>query len=225
MRSSLKAVVGALALTTVAASTSSCATYSDKTEAARNALRQGNYETSVKELNRILKVRKADDLPDKWKKNFELVVPERASILQAMGMYELSARDFGVAEKKLEFLDLARDTAGNIGKWVYSDSATKYETTPTEKLSLNAINMVNYLARGDLDGAKVEVKRFTTMRNYFADYDPEHEHGAFGSYLAGFVHEKLGNADTALRYYDEALMERDFGSLVAPIKRLLEAQV
>lgn len=220
MRSSLKAVVGAVALTTVAASTSSCATYSDKTEAARDALRRGNYETSVKELNRILKVRKPDDLPDKWKKNYELVVLERASILQAMGMYELSARDFGVAEKKLEFLDLARDTAGNIGKWVYSDSATKYKTTPTEKLSLNAINMVNYLARGDLNGAKVEAKRFTTMRNYFADYDPEHEHGAFGSYLAGFVHEKLGNADTALRYYDEALSERDFGSLVAPIQRL-----
>ncbi|MBL4687806.1 MAG: hypothetical protein JKY37_24665, partial [Nannocystaceae bacterium] len=218
-RSKLASAVRVLAWFSLA-STVSCATYSDKTELARDALRGGNYEGSVKHFNKVLKVRSAEALPDKWKKNFELVVLERAMVLQAMGLYELSARDFGVAEKKLEFLDLARDGAGKIGKYIYSDSATKYKTTPTEKLSINALNMVNYLARGDLSGAKVEAKRFTTMRNYFADYDPEHEHGAFGSYLAGFVYERLGRADTALRYYEEALQERDFGSLAQPIARL-----
>lgn len=215
-------LAGAFALAMGTTSTS-CATYSDKTDAARGALRSGNYEGSIKQFNKILKVRSAETLPDKWKKNFELVVLERAMVLQALGQFELSARDFGVAERRLEFLDLARDGAGKLGKYIYSDSATKYKTTPTEKLSLNALNMVNYLARGDLSGAKVEVKRFTTMRNYFADYDPEHEHGAFGSYLAGFVHERLGNADTALRYYDEALQERDFGSLAQPIARLAKS--
>lgn len=198
----------------------SCATYSDKTEAARSALRRGDYDGSIKQLNGILKVRKADDLPAKWKKNFALVVLERAMVLQAKGDYELSARDFSAAEKELEFLDIQRDGAGKVGKYIYSDSATVYKTSPTEKLSLNAINMLNYLARGDLSGAKVEARRFTTMRDYFRDYDPEHEHGAFGSYLAGFVYEREGNADEALRYYDEALQERDFGSLAAPIRRL-----
>jgi hypothetical protein len=103
---------------------------------------------------------------------------------------------------------------------VFSDAATFYRTTPTEKLSLNAINLINYLARGDLDGARVEAKRFSIMRQYLIDYDPEHAHGAFGSYLAGFVAERQGNADEALRYYDEALQERELPSLGEAVVRL-----
>ena len=143
-------------------------------------------------------------------------------VLQAMQDYEGSATNFIAADKELELLDIARDGAGKLGKYIYSDSATKYKTSPVEKLSLNAMNMVNYLTRGDLSGAKVEAKRFTVMRNYLRDYKPDSAYGAFGSYLAGFVHERMGNADEALRYYDEALQERDFGSLAVPIGRLAE---
>ena len=201
---------------------SGCATYSDRTLAARESLRAGDLDGSVEQFNKVLKVNSAEKLPDKWKKNFELVVLERATVLQALRAYDLSARDFQVADKQLELLDIARDGAGKIGKYIYSDSATKYKSSPTEKLSLNAMNMVNYLARGDLDGAKVEAKRFTVIRNYIRDYDPEHEHGAFGSYLAGFLYERLGNYDGALRYYEEALQERDFASLREVIPRLAE---
>ena len=210
-------VAGVLAL---GAGSIACATYSDKTQAARAALQVGNYSGSVKQFNKILKVKDGSDMPSDWKKNFALVVLERAMVLQAMGEYEASAKNFIAADKELEFLDLARDGAGKLGKYIYSDSATKYKTSPAEKLSLNAMNMLNFLVRGDLSGAKVEAKRFTTMRNYLRDYEPEAEHGAYGSYLAGFVHERLGNADEALRYYDEALQERDFGSLRQPIERL-----
>jgi hypothetical protein len=202
------------------AASSGCATYSDKTEAARAALERGDYPGSIKQWNKILDVRDADEMPAEWKKEHALVVLERGMVLQAMQQYESSAKSLSAAEKQLEFLDIARDGAGKLGKYVYSDSATKYKTSPTEKLSLNAVNMVNYMVQGDLSGAKVEAKRFTVMRTYLRDYDPEHEHGAFGSYLAGFVHERLGNADEALRYYDEALQERDFGSLAEPIGRL-----
>lgn len=211
------AVTAALGLSVAA---SACATYSDKTEAARASLLRGDYPGSLKQWNQLLDVRDADEFPEEWKKEHALVVLERAMVLQAMQQYESSAKSFGAADKQLELLDIARDGAGKLGKYVYSDSATKYKTSPTEKLSLNAINLVNYLVAGDLSGAKVEARRFTVMRTYLRDYDPEHEHGAFGSYLAGFVHERLGNADEALRYYDEALQERDFGSLTEPIARL-----
>ena len=197
-----------------------CATYSDRTDAARDAVQRGDVAGGIGQLNRFLKVRKAEDLPSRWTKDYELVVLERATMLQAAGDYDLSARDFEVADKQLELLDIARDGAGKLGKYIYSDSATKYKTSPTEKLALNAMNLCNYLARGDLDGAKIEAKRFTVMRNYLRDYDPEHQHGAFGSYLAGFVYERLGQADEALRYYDEALQEREFSSLRGPIERL-----
>ena len=214
--------VRALALATLVlgAGATSCATYSDKTEEARRALRRADYGSSISRWNDILKVRSAEKLPDRWKKNYGLVILERGTVLQAARDYELSSRDFQVADKELELLDIARDGAGKLGKYIYSDDATKFKASPTEKLSLNAMNMCNYLARGDLNGAKVEAKRFTVMRKYLSDYDPEHEHGAFGSYLAGFVFEKLGEPDTALRYYEEALQERDLGSLREPIRRL-----
>lgn len=191
----------------------SCATYSERTDDARRALRRGDYAGSVAQWNKVLKVRKATEIPTRLKKNWELVILERATVLQAMGEWEASAENFEFADKQLELLDIAKDTAGNIGKYIYSDSATKYKTSPTEKLALNAMNLVNYLVRGDLSGAKVEAKRFTVMRNYLRDYDPENEHGAFGSYLAGYVQERQGNYDEALRYYDEALLEREFRTL------------
>lgn len=206
----------------VASFAGGCATYADHTRGARSALDRGDLAGGVKEYNRVLKVKKPEDLPKDWKKDKPLALLERGTVLQGMGNYETSARDLSVADKQLEFLDIARDTAGNIGKYVYSDSATKFKTSPTEKLSLNAVNMINFLARGDLEGAKVEAKRFTVMRKYFREWDPEHEHGAFGSYLAGFVFERLGNAEEALRYYDESLQERDFASLRAPIGRLAQ---
>ena len=191
----------------------SCATYSERTDDARRSLRRGDYAGSLSQWNKVLKVRDATEIPHKLKKNWELVILERATVLQAMGEWEASAENFEFADKQLELLDIAKDTAGNIGKYIYSDSATKYKTSPTEKLSLNAMNLVNYLVRGDLSGAKVEAKRFTVMRSYLRDYDPENEHGAFGSYLAGYVQERRGNYDEALRYYDEALLERDFRTL------------
>ncbi|HWB81352.1 MAG TPA: hypothetical protein VG755_40595 [Nannocystaceae bacterium] len=215
MKLPLRSTIAAIALAVIG-----CATYSDRTEAARDAMQRGDVAGGVKELNKFLKVRKSEELPNKWKKDFELVILERATMLQALGLYELSARDYEVADKQLELLDIARDGAGKLGKYIYSDSATKYKTSPTEKLSINAMNMCNYLARGDLDGAKIEAKRFTVMRKYLSDYDPEHGHGAFGSYLAGFVYEQLGDANEALRYYDEALQDQELASLRGPIEKL-----
>ncbi|MCA9691151.1 MAG: hypothetical protein KC636_16220, partial [Myxococcales bacterium] len=115
---------------------SSCATYTDKTEAARAAVEVGNLGGGVKEINRYLKVRKSDDLPTKWKKDTALAVLERATILHAMGELELSKRDFQVADEQLVLLDVAGDTAGQIGKYIFSDDATKYKAPPSEKLAL-----------------------------------------------------------------------------------------
>jgi tetratricopeptide (TPR) repeat protein len=197
----------------------SCATYSDRTEAARDAINRGDIPGGIEEFNKYMKVSDSESLPKKMKKNYELVILERGTALQAIGEYELSARDFQFADKQLELLDLS-SKADKIGQYIYSDSAAKFRMSPTEKLSLNAMNMCNYLARGDLNGAKIEAKRFTVMRKYFSDYDPEHEHGAYGSYMAGFVYERLGNYNEALRYYDEALQEREFSSLRAVIPEL-----
>ncbi|WAS92684.1 hypothetical protein [Nannocystis punicea] len=208
-----------------------CATYSDRTRDARGAAQRGDLPAAEKQVNKLLGTRSSKDMPTKWKKDTALALLERGMILHASGAWKLSARDLSVAEKQLELLDIARDGAGQLGKYVFSDSATKYKAPPSEKLVLNAYNLLNYLLQGDLSGARVEAKRFTVMHEYLTSYDRQgrpqgeggdvaHPHGAFGSWLAGFVFERLGEHESALRYYDEALQARPFASLVGPVQRL-----
>ena len=195
-----------------------CATYSEKTQRARDAAQAGNLGASEKVLNKFLGVKSSADLPGEWKKETIVALLERAMVLHGKGDWKLSARDLVVADKQLVLLDIARD-AGQVGKWIFSDSAGKYHAPPSEKLALNAFNMLNYLLAGDLSGARVEAKRFTVTREYLGQQDQD-AHGAFGSYVAGFVFERLGETDTALRYYDEALQQQAFPSLRAPVARL-----
>lgn len=207
-------------LALVLATAAGCATYSDYTRAARERLSRGDFAGGEAELNRMLGVESSRELPTEWGSETALAILERATVLQAMRDYATSARDFQVADKELELLDLANDDAGTLGKYLFSDDATRYRASPTEKLLLNALNMVNYLARGDLQGAAVEARRFTVMRKYLQDYFPGTSHGAFGAYLAGFVFEKRGEWDVALRYYDEVLAEAQAPSLAEPIRRV-----
>lgn len=210
----------ALGLTMVLSLGTGCATYSDRTRHARESAQRGDLPRAERELNKLLGTRTSKDLPSDWKKDTALALLERGMVLHARRAYKLSARDLSAAEKQLELLDIARDGAGQLGKYVFSDSATKYKAPPSEKLVLNAFNLLNYLLQGDLSGARVEAKRFTTMHDYIAGYDATHPHGAFGSYLAGFVFERLGEHEQALRYYDEALQARPFASLAGPVRRL-----
>ena len=197
-----------------------CATYSERTQLARDAAQAGDVGGSEKVLNKFLGTKSSGELPAKWKKETIVALLERAMVLHAKGDWKLSARDLVAADKQLVLLDIARD-AGQVGKWIFSDSAGKYHAPPSEKLVLNALNMLNYLIEGDLSGARVEAKRFTITREYLGQLDAgAAAHGAFGSYIAGFVFERLGETDTALRYYDEALQEQPFPSLRAPIARL-----
>ena len=203
------------------AATLGCATYSDLTVATRAAVDRGDYDEGVAQLNDFLGVESADEVPTEFEGDRALAILERGTLLQAQGSFSASARDLGIADQEIEYLDISSDVPGEIGKYIYSDSATLFRATPTEKLSLNGVNLLNYLAQDDLTGAAVEARRFTVMRNYLLEYDPEHAHGAFGSYLAGLVFERLGEYDRAFRYYDEALQERHLETLRGPIERLL----
>jgi hypothetical protein len=145
---------------------------------------------------------------------------ERGMLHQARGDHDGSRKDFEVADKELEILDFTNSIATDIARYLYSDSSSPYKISPVERLSLNAINILNYLAIGDLRGARVEAKRFTVMRKFMKDLDPDHAHAAIGSYLSGFVHEHLGEGSAAMRHYDEALEEGQFESLVEPVARL-----
>ncbi len=200
---------------------SGCAGHSKKTELARTALDANQPEKARELLNKALDVKSAKELPTKEKKGSAVLVLDRSMVSAQLEDYELSSQDLQYADKAVEMLDLSRTKVDDIGRYLFSDDVGPYRGSPYEKVMINTMNMVNYLARHDLNGAKIEARRLSIMQKYLRDSkSPAEAANAVGAYLAGFTFERDGRADIALRYYDETLEYGEFQSLVEPIVRL-----
>lgn len=200
-----------------------CAGYSDRTLEARNALDAGRPKQALELFNEELEVDSAEQLPADLAGDASLLLLSRSMVLQELARYELSSRDLETCDKLIELLDFSRSAVDDIGKYLFSDDVGPYKAPPYEKLMINTVNMVNYLARADLNGARIEARRLAVMQKYLEDNeDPARALVGAGSYLAGFVNEKSGRPQEALRYYDEALRYGDYATLHEPIRRLAE---
>jgi tetratricopeptide (TPR) repeat protein len=198
-----------------------CAGHADKTMAARSALDHGDPNGALKALNEVLEVKSEKDLPEQVAGDNALFLLDRAMVLQELDHYPLSSRDLEVSDKQIEVLDLSANAAADIGRYIFSDDTGPYKAPAYEKLMINTMNMMNYLARSDLNGARVEARRLAVMQKFTHDKgDAAQSLLGPGSYLAGFVFEKSGKPEDALRYYDEALAYGQYQSLAEPIRRL-----
>ena len=195
--------------------------FAARTLEARHALDEHRPNDALALLNEELGVDNADQLPAKTGGDAALLLLDRAMVLQQLDRYELSSRDLQTADKQIELLDFSRSTSDDLGRYMFSDDVGEYRAPAYEKLMINTVNIGNYLVRGDLNGARVESRRLAVMQKYLADHESQ---GAsltgLGSYLAGFTFEKSGEAQEALRYYDQALQYGMYPSLVEPVRRL-----
>lgn len=207
------------AITCIVMFNGGCATYIEEIAPLHRNVDQHRYGNALALANHMLGVDSSDNLPATWNEPRPLLVLERAVLLQATERYADSARDFQAADAQLEWLDLTHDPLGTIGRFLYSDAAPVYHTTPVEKLHLNAFNMLNYLARGDLRGAAVEARRYTVMQQHLAALD-EAPDSPMAAYLSGFVFEQLDDPNRAMRYYEDALGNASPALLEQPIRRL-----
>jgi uncharacterized protein len=193
-----------------------------RTEQARSALDKGAPDQALRLYNEELRVKSEKDFPSPLQKDDALLVLDRSLIQQQLSQFELSSRDLEFADKQIQLLDFGKTAMEDIGKYMFSDDTGGYRAPPYEKLLINTMNMVNYLARHDLSGAKVEARRLAIMQKYFRDNKtPGAGMLAPGSYIAGFVFEQAGRPDIAIRYYDEALSQTLFSSLEEPVARLV----
>jgi hypothetical protein len=219
-RSSRRSVWLAAVLAAVAG-VAGCATYTDKLASASLAASGGNFEGAITATNGLLGVASSDQLPARLAGDKPLLLLDRGTLQQATGRFEASQRDLSAAEQKLELLDLSTNAVAALGSYLYSDSAKTYKTPPAERLSLNAVNLLNYLTRGDLSGAAIEARRFQVMREFLASTGasapgPDRR----GAYRSGCGCDPRGDGDRALRYYDEVLAQGGSPTLAAPVRRL-----
>jgi hypothetical protein len=209
---------------------SGCAGHSARTEGARTALDQGRPKEALRLLNEELDVDSPDKVPEKTSGDNALLLLDRAMVLQSIASkseapapreYGWSSRDLEIADKQVEVLDFSRNAVHDVGKYLFSDATGPYKAPTYEKLMINTMNMVNYLVRGDLSGAKIEARRLAVMQRYVNEHEG---HGASllgpGSYFAGFAFEKSGAAQEALLFYDEALQYGNYATLAEPVRRL-----
>ena len=64
---------------------------------------------------------------------------------------------------------LARDARRHREVRLLGPCSGLYAAPPYEKLMINTMNMMNYLERGDLNGARIEARRFSVMHNFIAE--------------------------------------------------------
>ncbi len=199
-----------------------CGGYMGASEAFRKSMSSANPNGALGHVNTALGVSNDLDLPDKGDADTPLLLLERATILQALGRYEASAKSFQAADKALDVYDLDSDTLGDISKFVFSDDSTVYRSPPHEKLLINTMNLLNYLAMGKVSGAKVEARRFIVNRKFLESREGQESRGmlALGSYLSGLAYEIAGEPDTAMLNYADAHAAGGVPTLEDAVRRL-----
>ncbi len=200
-----------------------CASHSERTAPVRSALDAGRVHEAIALLDKEMDVLGPEQLPVDMGGDNALLVLDRGTIQQSVTEFDASRRDLEAADKAIDMLDLAHDAKDTIGTYVFSGSSARYQAPPYEKLLVNTLDMINYLERRDLSGARVEARRLAVMQRYVADdlHETDNAVLGLGGFLAGFTFEQSDAVDEALRWYDEALPFTGFQSLRDPVRRLL----
>lgn len=186
---------------------SGCATYSDNMRDARRQLQVGQTDAAVASINERLEVDRSTDLPGALEGDKGLLLLERGTVLQALGDPKGSARDFMIADQRLDWLDMSSTAADDVANWLYSGSSANYRAPAYERLLLNTLNMVNFLLLRDFSGARVEARRFAIMESYFLNDDEDPtlpDVLALGNFLSGVAFEAGRDWDQAARHYVRA---------------------
>ncbi len=201
-----------------------CAGYESRVVGALEALDRGQPDQAVAELNEEMSLDGSDQLPADMRTDDALLVLERGTIQLWRSDYSHATRDLGAADKGIELLDMSRDAADDLGKYLFSDDIGAYRAPAYEKLMINTMGLVGYLAQRKLEDAKVEARRLAIVQKYLKDNEEDTTMLGVASYLAGFAFEKAGNLDEALLFYEEALEEDDFETLRDPLRVLTRGE-
>lgn len=127
--------------------------------------------------------------------------------------FDESIKNFEKAEKIYDDL-YTKSISNEAAAIVTNDNVRPYRARPFEVLTMYQLQILNYLAKGDVDGALVEVKRsqIAMQSLYQKDQDKVNDNG-FLRYLSALVYELDDEKDDAaisyyktVKAYDESKM-------------------
>ncbi len=132
-----------------------CASYTSRMAQTRLDYVNGNYDGSLASID-----------PSDCESGVDRLIflLERANIKQTMGDYEGSNADFEEAYRVIrryeDRADLSvRDTLSEGGSLLTNETVLPYKGSGFEKLLLHGFKAINFLMLGNLEGARVEIRR------------------------------------------------------------------
>ena len=99
-----------------------------------------------------------------------------------------------------------RSVSKEVGSLVTSDKLRPYSGTRYERLLSHYYRALNYIYQGQLDGALVEIRRATSLINYFKGENEKYDFFGTGflAYLSGMLFEAAGEWNDAYISYKQA---------------------
>ncbi len=128
------------------------APYETRVESARRAWARGDVGESVRLLTALRE--RARGGPDEGVLSLEL-----ASALSAAGRHAEAARELVAADRRLEELDASTAPLELIAATLFGSEPSAYRAARHEKLLVNTLNMLEFLAAGEIESAAVEARR------------------------------------------------------------------
>lgn len=166
----------------------------------RHYMLQGNYEAALGALRRSKKTSfKEQDRVVYWM--------NEGMLLHLLGRYKKSNAVLQKADKRAAEL-FTVSISKNVKAAFTSQAATDYAGEDYEKVLINALKAINYLALGKVEEALVEARKINEKLVYYnSKYEKKNVYNqdAFAHWLMGLLFEMEGNWDDARIAYMKAL--------------------
>jgi uncharacterized protein len=132
---------------------------------------------------------------------------DKGAVLQMKGDYAGSAVQLDSAENKIDSL-YTKSATKEISSFFSNDLNLPYEGEDFEQVMVNIMKCLDYMYKGDYEGARVEAKKVDHRLNVITDRlegKNIYKQDAFARYLSGIVFEALGEMNDAYLDYKKSL--------------------
>lgn len=174
----------------------SCASYVERTSEAFDDFERGHFERSFDAYRK----------PKTTGSEF-LAGAESGTVALADGRWDDAVSSFERAmavskEADREALTSPENLGDFLLSWTLSESTKRYLGEGYERVLLHSCAALARLARGDLDGARVESRRANQLlESEEALYEKEYQAGGLGHFVSALVYELDGKPDEAFIDY------------------------
>jgi len=158
---------------------------------------------------------------EKYKGEHELLYYfDKGAILQMLGDYAGSTQYLNNAELKIESL-YTKSVTKELSSYFTNDMSLPYEGEDFEQVMVHIMKALNFMYKGDFDGALVEARKVNHRLNLLSDrYEGKniYKEDAFARYLSAIAYEAKGEMNDAFIDYKKSLNAyKDYQSLYGTI--------